>query len=43
MNFRERTKLRCPNCGSLRITGDRLKFKCKACGFIHNSKKMKSN
>ena len=31
-------RLRCPKCASLRISGDQVRFKCKACGFIHDSK-----
>lgn len=27
---------RCPNCNSLRIDGNRKRFVCKACGFVHN-------
>ena len=31
-------RIRCPKCASLRISGDQVRFKCKACGFIHDSK-----
>ncbi len=37
MTPRPCNRLCCPSCGSYRITGDRFRFKCKVCGFIHNS------
>ncbi len=30
------SRLRCPSCNSLRVNGDRFKFKCKVCGFVHD-------
>ncbi len=30
-------RLHCLSCGSYRISGDRFRFKCKVCGFIHDS------
>ena len=41
MNSRRCNRLCCPSCGSYRITGNRFKFKCKMCGFIHDMAKKK--
>ncbi len=30
------SRLRCPSCASYRITGNRFRFKCKVCGFVHD-------
>ncbi len=35
------SRLRCPSCGSYRIAGDRFKFKCRMCGFVHDLTKTK--
>ncbi len=45
MTSRPASRLRCPSCGSYRINGDRFRFKCKVCGFIHDvlKKKLKNN
>ncbi len=37
MTSRPASRLRCPACSSYRISGDRFRFKCKVCGFIHDS------
>lgn len=31
-------RVRCPACGSLRISGDQFCFKCNACGFVHDAR-----
>ena len=32
-------RIKCPKCNSLKIMGNRMKFKCKNCGFTHDTKK----
>ena len=32
------SQLRCPACDSMRVSGTQVRFKCKACGFIHDSR-----
>lgn len=31
-------RLRCSECNSLRVVGDRLFFKCRMCGFVHDAR-----
>ena len=30
------TRIHCPKCNSLRIDGNRKRFACRKCGFVHN-------